>query len=233
MITLRLSQDRGPANHGWLKSFHSFSFAEYYDPQHMGFGPLRVINDDWIAPGMGFGTHPHKDMEIITYVLEGAIAHKDSMNNGSTIRPGHVQYMSAGTGVRHSEFNPSTTEHTQLLQIWIQSDVLNVPPLYEEKEFSREQKEGKLCVVASSDGAEGSIKIRQNARLLIGLFDGEQQQEMALHPDRLTYVHLARGELTVNGVVLKTGDAMKLQNEQLLQLSAGKQAEVLVFDLPK
>ena len=233
MITLRLSQDRGPANHGWLKSFHSFSFAEYYDPQHMGFGPLRVINDDWIAPGMGFGTHPHKDMEIITYVLEGAIAHKDSMNNGSTIRPGNVQYMSAGTGVRHSEFNPSTTEHTQLLQIWIQSDVLNVPPLYEEKEFSREQKEGKLCVVASSDGAEGSIKIRQNARLLIGLFDGEQQQEMALHPDRLTYVHLARGELTVNGVVLKTGDAMKLQNEQLLQLSAGKQAEVLVFDLPK
>lgn len=233
MITLRLSQDRGPANHGWLKSFHSFSFAEYYDPQHMGFGPLRVINDDWIAPGMGFGTHPHKDMEIITYVLEGAIAHKDSMNNGSTIRPGNVQYMSAGTGVRHSEFNPSTTEHTQLLQIWIQPDVLNVPPLYEEKEFSREQKEGKLCVVASSDGAEGSIKIRQNARLLIGLFDGEQQQEMALHPDRLTYVHLARGELTVNGVVLKTGDAMKLQSEQLLQLSAGKQAEVLVFDLPK
>ncbi|MFZ6692508.1 pirin family protein [Undibacterium sp. SXout20W] len=233
MITLRLSQDRGPANHGWLKSFHSFSFAEYYDPQHMGFGPLRVINDDWIAPAMGFGTHPHKDMEIITYVLEGAIAHKDSMNNGSTIRPGNVQYMSAGTGVRHSEFNPSSTEHTQLLQIWIQPDGLNLPPLYEEKEFSRADKEGKLCLVASGDGAEGSIKIRQNARLLIGLFDGDQQQEMTLHTDRLTYVHLARGELTVNGIELKAGDAMKLQNETLLKLSAGKQVEVLVFDLPQ
>ncbi|MFZ6687005.1 pirin family protein [Undibacterium sp. SXout11W] len=232
MITVRLSQERGAAEHGWLKSFHSFSFAEYYDPQHMGFGPLRVINDDWIAPAMGFGTHPHKDMEIITYVLEGAIAHKDSMDNGSTIRPGNVQYMSAGTGVRHSEFNPSSKEHTRLLQIWIQPSMLGGEPLYEEKEFDRIEKDGKLRVVVSGDGANGSIKIRQDARLSIGLFDGEQKQELSLQADRLTYVHLARGELTVNGVVLKEGDAMKLQNEQLLQLSAGKQAEVLVFDLP-
>ncbi|MBC3861784.1 pirin family protein [Undibacterium jejuense] len=232
MITVRLSQERGAAEHGWLKSFHSFSFAEYYDPQHMGFGPLRVINDDWIAPAMGFGTHPHKDMEIITYVLEGAIAHKDSMDNGSTIRPGNVQYMSAGTGVRHSEFNPSSKEHTRLLQIWIQPSMLGGEPLYEEKEFDRIEKDGKLRVVVSGDGANGSIKIRQDARLLIGLFDGDQKQELSLQADRLTYVHLARGELTVNGVVLKEGDAMKLQNEQLLQLSAGKQAEVLVFDLP-
>jgi len=232
MITVRLSQERGAAEHGWLKSFHSFSFAEYYDPQHMGFGPLRVINDDWIAPAMGFGTHPHKDMEIITYVLEGAIAHKDSMDNGSTIRPGNVQYMSAGTGVRHSEFNPSSKEHTRLLQIWIQPSMLGGEPLYEEKEFDRIEKDGKLRVVVSGDGANGSIKIRQDARLLIGLFDGDQKQELSLQADRLTYVHLARGELAVNGVVLKEGDAMKLQNEQLLQLSAGKQAEVLVFDLP-
>ena len=232
MITVRLSQERGAAEHGWLKSFHSFSFAEYYDPQHMGFGPLRVINDDWIAPAMGFGTHPHKDMEIITYVLEGAIAHKDSMNNGSTIRPGNVQYMSAGTGVRHSEFNPSSKEHTRLLQIWIQPNMLGGEPLYEEKEFDRIEKDGKLRVVVSGDGADGSIKIRQDARLLIGLFDGEQKQELRLQAGRLTYVHLARGELTVNGGVLKEGDAMKLQDEQSLQLSAGKQAEVLVFDLP-
>ncbi len=167
MITVRLSQERGAAEHGWLKSFHSFSFAEYYDPQHMGFGPLRVINDDWIAPAMGFGTHPHKDMEIITYVLEGAIAHKDSMDNGSTIRPGNVQYMSAGTGVRHSEFNPSSKEHTRLLQIWIQPSMLGGEPLYEEKEFDRIEKDGKLRVVVSGDGANGSIKIRQDARLLI------------------------------------------------------------------
>jgi len=232
MITVRLSQERGAAEHGWLKSFHSFSFAEYYDPQHMGFGPLRVINDDWIAPAMGFGTHPHKDMEIITYVLEGAIAHKDSMDNGSTIRPGNVQYMSAGTGVRHSEFNPSSKEHTRLLQIWIQPSMLGGEPLYEEKEFDRIEKDGKLRVVVSGDGANGSIKIRQDARLLIGLFDGDQKQELSLQADRLTYVHLARGELAVNGVVLKEGDAMKLQNEQLLQLSAGKQAEVLVLYLP-
>ncbi|MES2037415.1 MAG: pirin family protein [Pseudomonadota bacterium] len=232
MITLRPSQERGHAEHGWLKSHHSFSFAEYYDPQHMGFGPLRVINDDWIAPAMGFGTHPHQNMEIITYVLEGAIAHKDSMGNGSTIRPGNVQYMSAGTGVRHSEFNPANTEHTRLLQIWIQPDQLGGEPLYGEKEFSREEKQGRLRLVVSGDGAEGSIKIRQNARLQIGLFDAEQRQELPLATDRLTYVHVARGELQVNGMSLKEGDAVMMTAEEKLVLEQGKQAEVLVFDLP-
>ncbi len=232
MITLRPSQERGHAEHGWLKSHHSFSFAEYYDPQHMGFGPLRVINDDWIAPAMGFGTHPHQNMEIITYVLEGAIAHKDSMGNGSTIRPGNVQYMSAGTGVRHSEFNPANNEHTRLLQIWIQPDQLGGEPLYGEKEFSREEKQGRLRLVVSGDGADGSIKIRQNARLQIGLFDAEQRQEVALAKDRLTYVHVARGELQVNGMSLKEGDAVMMSAEEKLVLEQGKQAEVLVFDLP-
>ena len=232
MITLRQSQERGYAEHGWLKSYHSFSFAEYYDPEHMGFGPLRVINDDWIAPAMGFGTHPHQNMEIITYVLEGAIAHKDSMGNGSTIRPGNVQYMSAGTGVRHSEFNPASTEHTRLLQIWIQPDQLGGVPLYGEKEFSREEKQGRLRLVISGDGAEDSIKIRQNARLQIGLFDAEQRQELVLANDRLTYVHVARGELQVNGIVLKEGDAVMMTAEEKLVLEQGKQAEVLVFDLP-
>lgn len=233
MKAIRLAQDRGYAEHGWLKSFHSFSFAEYYDPRFMGFGPLRVINDDWIAPGMGFGTHPHQNMEIITYVLDGAIAHKDSMGNGSTILPGNVQYMSAGTGVRHSEFNPDTRQATRLLQIWIQPDVTGVAPRYDEKTFSRESKDGKLALVVSPDGQDGSIAIRQNARLLIGMFDGAQRQQLPLQADRLTYVHLARGTLEVNGVSMKEGDALMLSEENLLEISAGQQAEVLVFDLPR
>lgn len=233
MITLRPSKERGYAEHGWLKSYHSFSFAEYYDPAHMGFGPLRVINDDWIAPAMGFGTHPHQNMEIITYVLEGAIAHKDSMGNGSTIRPGNVQYMSAGTGVRHSEFNPASNEHTRLLQIWIQPGQLGGQPLYSEKEFSRAEKLGRLRLVVSGDGADASIKIRQDARLFIGLFDAEQQEKRALDKDRLTYVHIARGELTVNGMALKEGDAVMMEAEEQLLLEQGKEAEVLVFDLPR
>ncbi|MCH8620929.1 pirin family protein [Undibacterium sp. TS12] len=232
MIAIRPSQERGYAEHGWLKSYHSFSFAEYYDPEHMGFGPLRVINDDWIAPAMGFGTHPHQNMEIITYVLEGAIAHKDSMGNGSTIRPGNVQYMSAGTGVRHSEFNPANTEHTRLLQIWIQPDQLGGEPLYGEKEFSREEKQGRLRLVVSGDGAESSIRIRQDARLYVGLFDAGQRAEMTLDKNRLSYVHIARGELTVNGQSLKEGDALMLAAEEKLVLEQGNQAEVLVFDLP-
>ncbi|MBC3869680.1 pirin family protein [Undibacterium oligocarboniphilum] len=232
MISVRRAHERGYAEHGWLKSYHSFSFADYYDPQHMGFGPLRVINDDWIAPGMGFGTHPHQNMEIITYVLEGAIAHQDSMGNGSTIRPGNVQYMSAGTGVRHSEFNPSPSEHTRLLQIWIEPDVLGKAPRYNEKTFSAAEKNGQLRLVASPDGEQDSVAIRQNARLYIGLFDGDQQADIRLSPQRLTYVHLARGALSVNGVPLQEGDAVKLQDESSLHLSAGKQAEVLVFDLP-
>ncbi|MFZ6675619.1 pirin family protein [Undibacterium sp. Xuan67W] len=236
MLTLHKSDQRGYAEHGWLQSFHSFSFADYYDPAHMGFGPLRVINDDRIAAGMGFGMHGHKDMEIITYVLEGAIAHKDSMGNGSTIYPGNVQYMSAGTGVRHSEFNPSPVQPTHLLQIWIQPwiqpDRINATPAYQEKNFSREEKLGRLRLVASSDGLDGSIPIRQDARLYIGLFDGEQAASLPLQPNRLTYVHLARGMLTVNGQKLSAGDAVKLQQEELLVLTAGQQAEVLVFDLP-
>ncbi|MFZ6815551.1 pirin family protein [Undibacterium sp. Rencai35W] len=232
MLTLHKSDQRGYAEHGWLQSFHSFSFADYYDPAHMGFGPLRVINDDRIAAGMGFGMHGHKDMEIITYVLEGAIAHKDSMGNGSTIYPGNVQYMSAGTGVRHSEFNPSPVQPTHLLQIWIQPDRINAIPAYQEKNFSREEKLGRLRLVASSDGLDGSIPIRQDARLYIGLFDGEQAASLSLQPDRLTYVHLARGMLTVNGQTLSAGDAVKLQQEELLVLTAGQHAEVLVFDLP-
>lgn len=233
MLIRRTSKERGYAEHGWLKSYHSFSFAEYYDPEHMGFGPLRVINDDWIAPGMGFGTHPHQDMEIITYVLEGAIAHKDSIGNGSTIRPGNVQYMSAGTGVRHSEFNPDTAHHTRLLQIWIQPDVLRQPPRYQEQQFSREEKLGRLRVVASPDGTDGSIAIRQNASLSIGLFEAGHSLEQAIAAGRLVYVHLARGSLTVNGISMQEGDALMLQDEAILSLSEGQDAEVLVFDLPR
>lgn len=232
MLSVRTSQERGYAEHGWLKSYHSFSFADYHDPRHMGFGPLRVINEDWIDPGMGFGTHGHRDMEIITYVLEGAIAHKDSMGNGSVIRPGDVQRMSAGTGVMHSEFNASQTDSAHLLQIWIMPDRSGIPPSYEEKNFSHEDKLGRLRLVASPDGGEGTVKIHQDARLYAGLFDGEQQASLALAKGRLAYVHLARGELTVNGVALQAGDAVKLQAEELISIGQGKQAEVLVFDLP-
>ncbi|MFZ6647988.1 pirin family protein [Undibacterium sp. TJN25] len=232
MITIRKSQERGHAEHGWLKSYHSFSFADYHDPTHMGFGPLRVINEDWIDPGMGFGTHGHRDMEIITYVLEGEIAHKDSMGNGSVIRPGDVQRMSAGTGVMHSEFNASEKNPAHLLQIWIMPDQGGIPPGYEEKNFSREDKIGRLRLVASPDAEDGAVKIHQDARLYVGLFDGDQQASLALQKNRLAYVHLARGELTVNGIALQTGDALKLKSEELLSMEQGRQAEVLVFDLP-
>lgn len=233
MITLRRSEERGYAQHGWLESFHSFSFADYYDPAHMGFGPLRVINDDWIAEGMGFGTHGHKDMEIITYVLEGEVAHKDSMGNGSTIRPGNVQRMSAGTGIRHSEFNPSQTQKTHMLQIWIQPSQLGISPGYEEKNFSREEKQGKLRIVASPNGDQGSVTIHQDASLYVGLFDEKQAAELSLSDKRLCYVHVAQGKITANGVVLRAGDAVMLQDESSLKLSDAVQAEVLVFDLPQ
>jgi hypothetical protein len=232
MITLRPSEERGYANHGWLESYHSFSFANYYDPQHMGFGPLRVINDDWIAADMGFGTHPHKDMEIITYVLEGEIAHKDSMGNGSTIRPGDVQRMTAGTGVRHSEFNPSPVNRTHLLQIWIMPDQVDIAPGYEEKNFSAEVKRGKLCVVASPTGEDGAVLIHQDASLFVGLFDGSETYDKPLQKHRLTYVHLARGSLQVNGHTMHAGDALLMKEEDRLQMHAGVAAEVLVFDLP-
>ena len=233
MLTVRKSEERGYAKHAWLESRHSFSFANYHDPAFMGFGPLRVINDDWIDADMGFGTHAHRDMEIITYVLEGEIAHKDSMGNGSTIRPGDVQRMSAGTGVRHSEFNPSATNKTHMLQIWIQPAKEGNEPGYEEKNFSREEKQGRLCLVASHNAQDGSVRIHQDASLYVGLFDGEEQAQLPLVSNRLAYVHVASGQVRVNDVDLQAGDAVMLEDEALLTLTHGVQAEVLVFDLPR
>ena len=238
MITLRKSAERGYADHGWLKSFHSFSFADYYDPAHMGVGNLRVINEDRIAPGTGFGTHGHRDMEIVSYVLDGALAHKDSMGNGSAggkadgvIRPGDVQRMSAGTGVMHSEFNHSADQSTHFLQIWILPSQRGIAPGYEQKHFDAASKRGRLALVASPDGGSGSVTIHADARLHAGLFDGSERVEAALDPQRITYVHVARGEVAVNGQPLKAGDAARLQGETRLVLDQGRQAEVLVFDL--
>ncbi|MQR00172.1 pirin family protein [Glaciimonas soli] len=231
MITVRKSSDRGHANHGWLDSHFSFSFAEYYDPEHMGFGPLRVINEDRIQAGTGFGTHGHKDMEIITYILEGALAHKDSMGTGSVIRPGDVQRMSAGSGVRHSEFNDAPTE-THLLQIWIMPNVAGIAPSYEEKNFSRADKDGKLRLIASSDGRDGSVMMHQDASLYAGLFDGAQSATHPLTAQRLAYIHVARGKVTVNGEKLNAGDAVKISAETEVRINDGEQAEVLLFDLP-
>jgi len=231
MLTVRRSGDRGYADHGWLKSFHSFSFAGYYDPAHMGFGNLRVINEDRIAPGTGFGTHGHRDMEIISYVLSGALAHQDNMGNGTAILPGDVQRMSAGRGVMHSEFNHEKAGQTHFLQIWIEPNVRGIDPGYEQKGFSVEDKRGRLRLVASSDGADGSVTVHADARLYAGLFDEGEQADLALDASRMTYVHLIRGALTVNGQALQAGDAAKLVSETDLHLSHGKDAEVLVFDL--
>lgn len=211
MITVRPAAERGHANHGWLDTFHTFSFANYYDPEHMGFGPLRVINDDRIAAGRGFGTHGHRDMEIITYVLDGAVAHKDSMGTGSTIRPGDVQRMSAGRGVLHSEFNPQPDAATHMLQIWIEPDVAGIAPEYEQKSFDDADKRGKLRQVASPDGAEGSLRIHQDVRLYAGLFDGAEAADLSLAAGRRAWVHVARGGITVNGQALKAGDGLALE----------------------
>ena len=231
MIALRPAAERGHANHGWLDSHHSFSFADYYDPAHMGFGPLRVINEDRVAPGKGFGTHGHRDMEIISYVLEGELAHKDSIGTGSTIVPGDVQRMSAGRGVMHSEFNPSRDRPVHFLQIWIEPDVRGVPPSYEQKHFDAAAKRGRLRLIASPDGGEGSVAIHRDARLFAGLFDGAETAEHAIAPGRAAYVHVARGAATINGQALGTGDALRLVGEPTMTISSGRDAEILLFDL--
>ncbi|MEO0003782.1 MAG: hypothetical protein RLZZ22_1474 [Pseudomonadota bacterium] len=231
MISLRKSRERGYADHGWLKSFHSFSFAGYYDSQHMGWGNLRVINEDRIAPGTGFGSHGHRDMEIVSYVMSGRLAHQDSMGNVQTIPPGEVQRMSAGSGVRHSEFNHAPDQTTHFLQIWIEPDQAGIDPGYEQKAFADADKRGRLCLVASRDGALGSVTIHADARIHAGLFDGAEQAELALDVARKAYVFLVRGSLSVNGLALQAGDAALLAQESLLQLGQGVDAEVLVFDL--
>jgi len=232
MQELRLSKDRGHANHGWLDSYHSFSFADYFDRQHVAFGPLRVINEDRVQAGQGFGTHSHRDMEIISYVLQGQLAHKDSLGNGSVIRPGDVQRMSAGTGVQHSEFNPSRDEPVHFLQIWIIPEQAGIAPSYEEKRFSTDDKRGRLRLIASRDQADGSVRVHQDVRIYAGLFDGNESARLEVAAGRQLYVHLATGQLQVNGETLQAGDALKLSGVETLELAQGENAEVLVFDLP-
>jgi quercetin 2,3-dioxygenase len=232
MNTVRLGRDRGHANHGWLDSHHSFSFADYFDPNHVEFGPLRVLNEDRVAPGGGFGTHPHRDMEIISYVLSGELSHRDSMGNGSVIRPGDVQRMSAGTGVRHSEFNPSNREPVHFLQIWIKPEVTGIAPSYEEKRFADEEKRGKLRLIASPDGADGSVTIHQDARLYVGRFEADERDALTLRSERRSYLHVVHGELEANGVKLAAGDALKVTGTDRVAIERGRGAEVLVFDLP-
>ena len=231
MLKLRKSQDRGFADHGWLKSYHSFSFAGYHDPAHMGFGNLRVINEDRVAPGMGFGRHSHRDMEIVSYVLSGELAHEDSLGNVESIPPGDVQRMSAGTGVTHSEFNHAKGQTTHFLQIWILPNAIGIPPGYEQKTFSASDKQGRLRLVASPDGAQGSVTLHADASLYAGLFDGAEAATLALDPTRKGYVHVVRGALEVNGQRLGAGDAALLEGERRIVLANGADAEVLVFDL--
>lgn len=243
MITLHASAERGQADHGWLKSQHSFSFADYLNPQRMGFANLRVINEDRVAAGTGFGTHGHRDMEIVSVVLDGALAHRDSLGNGSTIEPGDVQRMSAGTGVRHSEFNHSQQGVTHFLQIWLLPEKAGIEPSYEQRRFGPADKRGRLCLVGAraSDPVFGSgggnpalpqpLRLNADARLWVGLFDGAERAELALDASRPAYVHLARGELTVNGRRLRAGDALELTDEAQLSLQDGADAEVLVFEL--
>jgi redox-sensitive bicupin YhaK (pirin superfamily) len=231
MMEIRKSGDRGLAEHGWLRSYHSFSFADYHDPEHMGFGHLRVINEDRIQPGTGFGTHGHRDMEIISYVLEGALAHKDSMGTGSTIVPGDVQRMSAGKGVMHSEFNQSKDGVTHFLQIWIEPNVAGIAPSYEQKHFDAASKRGKLRLLASPDGRDATVTIHQDALLYAALLDGTDRVVHQLRPGRRAYLHVARGMVTANGQPLEAGDALKAANTAELVLDQAKGAEVLLFDL--
>jgi redox-sensitive bicupin YhaK (pirin superfamily) len=231
MEQIRRAGDRGFADHGWLRSYHSFSFADYYDPAHIEFGALRVINEDRVAPGAGFEMHGHRDMEIISYVLAGELSHKDSMGNGSTIRPGDVQRMSAGTGVMHSEFNPSRSELVHFLQIWIQPNVRGIRPGYEQKHFSADEKRGRLRLIASPDGAAGSVLIHQDARVYAGLLDASERASQPIERGRRVYVHLIRGALTANGQPLSGGDALMLEQVSELNLAEARDAEVLLFDL--
>ena len=231
MITLRKSQDRGYADHGWLKSYHSFSFAGYHDEAHMGWGNLRVINEDRIAPGTGFGTHAHRDMEIISYVLSGNLAHKDSMGNVKGIPPGDVQRMTAGSGVQHSEFNHAAGQETHFLQIWIEPNVRSIAPSYEQKTVVASEKQGQLKLVAAPAGEGGTIALNADARIYAGLLDGRETATLTLDPTRRAYVHLVRGSLELNGQMLLGGDAAKIRGETSLTLNAAHDAEVLVFDL--
>jgi redox-sensitive bicupin YhaK (pirin superfamily) len=231
MITIRKSDTRGHANHGWLDSRFSFSFADYYNPEHVEFRTLRVMNDDHIAGGGGFPTHPHRDMEIVTYVLDGALAHKDSMGNGSTIRPGDVQYMSAGTGVAHSEFNASDKDTVHMYQIWMFPDKRGYKPAYDQKHFAPAEKQGKLRLVVSPDGRDGSVQIRQDNELYATMLAPGESVKHTLKPDRHAYVQVARGSVTLNGTQLSTGDGAAISAEKSVELTGVDNAEVLLFDL--
>ena len=231
MLTLRKASDRGAADHGWLKSFHTFSFANYRDLNQQGFSDLLVINDDRVAPGKGFGQHPHRDMEIFSYVLEGALEHKDTLGTGSVIRPGDVQLMSAGSGVAHSEYNHSPTEPVHFLQIWIVPEVSGATPRYQQEHFSAEKKRGRLQLIISPTGEQGSLLVRQNARVYAALIDGDETATLELAANRYAYVHVASGSVQLNGLQLQAGDGVRVREEQLLTLSNGINAEVLVFDL--
>lgn len=233
MLQIRKSEDRGPAEHGWLSSRHSFSFADYRDPAHMGFGPLRVINEDRVQPGQGFGTHGHQDMEIISYVLDGALEHKDSLGTGSVIHYGDVQRMSAGSGVRHSEFNHSKDEPVHFLQIWIIPDRQGIAPSYEEKHFTPESKRGNLRLIASDDGREGSVLVHQDVAVFASIVDGADRLAHELAKGRIAYLHVIRGELSANGIALKGGDALKVSDERELVIDNARDAEFLLFDLPR
>ncbi len=232
MKEIRRSSERGHADHGWLQSRHSFSFADYHDPEHVHFGPLRVINEDRVAPGAGFGTHGHREMEIVSYVLEGALAHQDSTGSSSVIRPGDVQRMSAGTGVRHSEFNASAAEPVHFLQIWIIPDTTGIPPSYEEKHFTTQDRRGRLCLIAAPDQSDGAVLVHQDARIHAGLFDAGEHASFTVRDGRKIYVHVARGALHVAGLHLEAGDGLKITDPGDLEIREGRTAEVLLFDLP-
>ncbi|MGL4618494.1 pirin family protein [Chroococcidiopsis sp.] len=231
MITLRQSQERGHANHGWLDSYHTFSFANYYDPSHMGFRSLRAINEDRVQPGKGFGTHGHRDMEILTYVLEGALEHKDSIGNGAIVRPGEVQRMSAGTGIMHSEFNSSATEPVHLLQIWILPDRQGLEPSYEQKAFSVAERQGKLRLIAAKDGRDGAVTIHQDVNLYSAILQPQDRVTYQLQPNRYAWLQVARGAVTLNGHSLNAGDGVATSGAELLKISSDRDAEILLFDL--